>query len=130
MLLRMLANPVETLLQTGRNQKLQPRFVPEKEFGCSVTLGGYGYPYVQIRGPAVPVEITAALDCDLWWNEVTRNGNGGLMTTGHRIADLIGFGSTLEAARENVYANIRKIRSLGSYFREDIGLSLWPPGAA
>jgi phosphoribosylamine--glycine ligase len=50
------------------------------------------------------------------------------MTTGHRIADVIGFGATLEEARGKAYANIRKIRSLASYYREDIGKSLWPPG--
>ena len=28
------------------------------------------------------------------------------------------------------YANIRKIRVVGSYYRTDIGQSLWPPGTA
>jgi phosphoribosylamine-glycine ligase len=51
------------------------------------------------------------------------------MTTGHRIADVIGFGASLEEAAVRAYANVRKIRSLGSYYREDIGKSLWPPGA-
>jgi phosphoribosylamine-glycine ligase len=52
------------------------------------------------------------------------------MATGHRIADVIGFGASLEQAAGRAYANIRKIRSLGSYYREDIGKSLWPPGAS
>jgi phosphoribosylamine--glycine ligase len=51
-----------------------------------------------------------------------------MVTTGHRIADIIAFGSSLAEARERAYANIRKVRSLGSYYREDIGSSLWPPG--
>ena len=65
----------------------------------------------------------------MWWNEIARDGDGQLMTTGHRIADVIGFGESLEAARQKAYANIRKIRSLGSYYRADIGESLWPPGS-
>ena len=107
------------------------RFAAGRNFGCSVTLAGYGYPYVQIQGPPLPVETTGPFDrgdCDVWWNEVTRDSDGQLMTTGHRIADVIGFGESLEAARKKAYANIRKIRSLGSYYREDIGQSLWPPG--
>ena len=52
MILRLLANPLETLLATGRNQKVRPQFVAGRNFGCSVTLAGYGYPYVQIRGTA------------------------------------------------------------------------------
>jgi len=128
MILRMLANPVEALLKTAQNQKLRLEFVSGLEVGCSVTLAGYGYPYVQMKGPQLPVEVIGSFDCDLWWNEVTQNGDGVLMTTGHRIADVIAFGASLEQAREKAYANVRKIRSLGSYYREDIGRSLWPPG--
>ena len=54
--------------------------------------------------------------------------DGQLMSTGHRMADVVGFGVTLDEARKKVYTDIRKIRSLGSYYREDIGASLWPPG--
>jgi len=128
MILRMLANPVETLLATAQNQKVRLQFNPGRKFGCSVTLAGYGYPYVQVKGPHLPVELTGALDCDLWWNEVTQNGDGQMMTSGHRIADIIALGSSFEEAREKAYVNIQKVRSVGSYYREDIGKSLWPPG--
>jgi phosphoribosylamine--glycine ligase len=129
MILRLLANPLETLLGTVQNKKLDPQFVRGRNFGCSVTLAGYGYPYVQVRGPHLPVEITTALDCDLWWNEVAPDDRGRLMATGHRVADVIAFGEDLEEAIGKAYANIRKVRSLGSYYRPDIGRSLWPPGS-
>jgi phosphoribosylamine-glycine ligase len=128
MILRMLADPVQTILDTARNKKLEIRFAKPQHFGCSVTLAGYGYPYVQLRGPHLPVEVAGPFDCDVWWNEVARDSEGRLMAAGHRIADVIGFGTTLEEARAKSYANIRKIRSVGSYYREDIGQSLWPPG--
>ena len=124
----MLANPVETLLRTAQNKKLTLQFVPGREFGCSITLAGSGYPYVQVRGPQLPVEVTEPLNCDVWWNEVTRNGDGELLTTGHRIADVVALGASLEEAAATAYSNISKIRSLGSYYRQDIGQSLWPPG--
>ncbi len=128
MLLRMLSNPVEVLLKTGQNKKLTLEFLEGRNFGCSVTLAGYGYPYVQVRGPRVPIKLAATPDCDLWWNEVTRDGNGDLLTTGHRIADVIAFGTDLTSAISKAYENIRKIRCLGSYHRRDVGQSLWPPG--
>jgi phosphoribosylamine-glycine ligase len=129
MLLRLLANPVETLRATAENRELEVRFKEGVQFGCSVTLAGYGYPYVQIGGPEVPIEVGEPFDCDVWWNEVSQNGARRLTATGHRIADVVGFGSTLAEATAKAYSNIRKIRSLGSYYRQDIGRSLWPPGS-
>jgi phosphoribosylamine---glycine ligase len=129
MILRLLANPVRTLLATAQNQKPKLEFAGALNFGCSVTLAGYGYPYVQVRGPQLPVEVAGPLDCDVWWNEVTPDGNGGLVTTGHRIADVIAFGATLAEARDKAYRNLQKIRSLGSYYRQDVGKCLWPPGS-
>ncbi len=129
MLLRMLIDPVEVLLRTAKNQPLGLRFVDGLEFGCSLTLAGYGYPYVQVRGPQLPVEVTEPLDCDVWWNEVARDSEGALRSTGHRIADVVAFSQTMEAAIAQAYTNVRKIRSLGSYYRPDIGRSLWPPGS-
>lgn len=128
MLLRMLRDPVTALLRTAKNQKLDLRFTAPQQFGCSVTLAGHGYPFVQVRGPQLPIEVSGKFDCDVWWNEVSVDGAAGLVSTGHRIADVIGFGSTLPEAANAAYRNIRKIRSLGSYFRPDVGQSLWPPG--
>jgi phosphoribosylamine-glycine ligase len=130
MLLRLLANPVDALLRTGRNEKLDLKFNEGLNFGCSVTLAGYGYPYVQQKGPLLPVDVTYPFDagCDVWWNEVAREADGQLVSTGHRIADVIGFGPSLEDAITCANNNISKIRSLGSYHRVDIGRSLWPPG--
>jgi len=129
MLLRMLQNPLDVLRRTGRDEPLELKFMDGLRFGCSLTLAGYGYPYVQVLGPQVPVEVTEPVDCDVWWNEVMPDADGLLRSTGHRIADVVAFDSTLESAIGKAYQNIRKIRSLGSYYRPDIGQSLWPPGS-
>jgi phosphoribosylamine---glycine ligase len=128
MLLRLLTNPLETLVATGRNQKLAPRFVSGPKFGCSVTLAGFGYPWVQVRGPQLPIDLDGEFDCDVWWNEVARGADGRLLSTGHRIADVIALGASLDEAISCAYANIARTRSLASYYRPDIGRSLWPPG--
>ena len=128
MILRMLRNPAEVILRTSRNEELNLQFRDELNFGCSLTLAGYGYPFTQVRGPNLPLEMDGQFDCDVWWNEVARGADGKLFSTGHRIADVIALAPTLKAAIAKAYANIRKIRVVGSYFRTDVGQSLWPPG--
>jgi len=131
MILRLLTNPLDTLLRTTRNEKLQPQFRTDCHFGASVTLAGYGYPFTQIKGPPVPLETVAPFsrtNADVWWNEVTRTDAGKLMAAGHRLGDFIGYGAELPTALAKAYENIRLTRSPGSYYRTDIGQSLWPPG--
>ncbi|MGA2868721.1 MAG: phosphoribosylglycinamide synthetase C domain-containing protein [Verrucomicrobiota bacterium] len=128
MILRMLKNPAETVRRTAWNEKLNLRFNEKLNFGCSLTLAGYGYPFTQVRGPQLPLEVAGKFGCDVWWNEVARGADGNLLATGHRIADVIALAPTLKAAITKAYANIRKIRVVGSYFRTDVGQSLWPPG--
>lgn len=128
MILRMLKNPAEVVLRTTRNEKLSLAFNEGLNFGCSLTLAGYGYPYTQVRGPQLPLEVDGQFDCDVWWNEVARGVDGHLMSTGHRVGDVIALAPQLETAVAKAYENIRKIRVVGSYYRTDIGQSLWPPG--
>ena len=128
MILRMLKNPADVILRTAQNKKLELQFKEGFNFGCSLTLAGYGYPFTQVRGPQLPLEVRGKLDCDVWWNEVARGADGGLVSTGHRIADVIALAPTLAAAIGKAYKNIRKLRVVGSYFRTDVGQSLWPPG--
>jgi phosphoribosylamine--glycine ligase len=129
MILRLLENPLEMLWDAVRNKPLKLRFRDDVAFGCSMTLAGFGYPHLQLRGPSFPVEVRGRFDCDVWWNEVEPSRDGRLMTAGHRYADCIAFGPTLETATAQAMDNIRKIRVLGSYYRTDIGRTLWPPGS-
>ncbi len=128
MILRMLNNPAEVILRTTQNEKLDLQFSDKLNFGCSLTLAGYGYPFTQVRSPHLPLEMDGQFDCDVWWNEVARGADGHLVATGHRIADVIALAPKLDTAIARAYANIRKIRVVGSYFRTDVGQSLWPPG--
>ncbi len=129
LILRLLANPLEVLRGTALNQRLQVRFRPGLRFGCSVTLAGYGYPYVALEGPRVPVRVAGKPTCDIWWNEVAADARGQLWTTGHRIADVAAVAGSLPAAIRTAYENIQRLSSLGSYYRLDVGRSLWPPGS-
>ena len=131
MILRMLKNPLEVLLKVARNEPLEPlQFNSGLRYGCSVTLAGYGYPYTQISAPEFPVRTQDSFTCDVWWNEVRRaQGRGNnLVATGHRIADVVAIKANLNSAIREAYKNISLIHCLASYYRTDIGGSLWPPG--
>ena len=128
MILRMLENPIELLRGVCRNEAVKPIFKRDLSHGCNITLAGYGYPFVQLSGPIVPVQIDGEFDCDVFWNEVGLDEDGILCATGHRISDVVALGSSMAEAIAKVYENIAKIRCLGSYYRTDVGESLWPPG--
>lgn len=134
MLLRMVENPAEVLHQVASNQVPDMRWRPSNAYGASLTLAGFGYPFRIPEVPPLPVRVSEPLSCDLWWNEVVTHDDGLYMEdhsgveTGHRIADVVACADTLEAAIAEVKREIGKIRCLGSYYRTDLGESLWPPG--
>jgi len=127
-IMRMLKNPLAALADVACNRPTKIEFINGLNFGCSVTLAGYGYPYKNIESPGFPVRLEGEMDCDVWWNAVQMNKAGKLFTTGQRIVDLVAIEASLEAAVEKVYANIKKIKCTNSYYRTDIGKTLWPPG--
>ncbi|TDI89354.1 MAG: phosphoribosylamine--glycine ligase [Caldithrix sp.] len=128
-ILEMLQDPLKVLFDVGQDQITEIRFKDDLNFGCSITLAGYGFPYKQIDSPSLPVRVLEKLNCHVWWNEVAANSKGELQTTGQRVADVVAIESTLEKAIQKAYENIPKIHCLGSYYRTDIGQSLWPPGS-
>jgi phosphoribosylamine-glycine ligase len=128
-ILEMLQEPLETLWEVACGRKAHIRFKEDLNFGCSLTLAGYGYPFSQVTGPAFPVRQLGEVDCNLWWNDVALDAQGELHSSGQRIADVVALAATLEGAVQKAYENIRKIRCLGSYYRTDVGQSLWPPGS-
>jgi phosphoribosylamine-glycine ligase len=134
LLMRMLKNPLEVLQAVVQHQVPRPRWRPERRIGCSLTLAGYGYPFVIPQAPKLPVNVQDHVEGDLWWNEVDVEHGRLYMVShdnlamGHRIADVNACAPELEEAVQQVYSDIRKIHCLGSHYRLDLGASLWPPG--
>ena len=126
-ILRMLQDPLSVLADVASDRPANISFNECNKFGCSLTLAGYGYPYRQVAGPRFPVHIEGELDCEVWWNEIAAGVGGRLYTNGQRLADVVAIDATLAGAREKAYANIARIKCSNSYYRTDIGLSLWPP---
>ena len=132
--MRMLEDPLENLIDVVENRKTDLKWKKGFNFGCTLTVAGQGYPYVVPSIPGLPVDLNEPLDCDLWWNEVDVENKKLCMTShqtlemGHRVCDVNAFSDNLSDAIDQVYQNIKKIRCLGSYYRLDLGKTLWPPG--
>lgn len=127
-ILRMFHNPVALLQRIVQNKSISVDFEPGRQFGCMLTLAGYGYPFIKLDAPRLPVEQTDEFSCDVWWNEVEPDADGMLHMAGHRLADITATGERYHETIDLAYQNIKKIRCLSSYYRTDIGQSMWPPG--
>jgi len=127
-LLRMLKDPLKTVMDTAVNKKLNIEYVKGHEYACVLTLAGWGYPYTKISAPYLTVQVNGQTDCDIWWNEVEGGANGQMLMSGHRIADIAAVSDSMDNAIRIAYDNIKKIYCLSSYYRLDVGQSLWPPG--
>jgi phosphoribosylamine--glycine ligase len=124
---RMFKNPLQVLEQVVHNQPVNLEWHESRKVGCMVTLAGYGYPYTELTPPRFSVQMNEAFDCDVWWNEVDQDNRGNLSTSGHRVADIAAIAPKVEDAIALAYRNIKKISCPGSYYRTDIGQTLWPP---
>ncbi len=133
-ILRMLENPAQVLIDVARNRPLQLEWNTERRFGVSLTLAGHGYPYIIPTAPRLPITQIRPTTCDLWWNEVEQWGSRlytahhELPVMGHRIAECNAYSKNLDQALAQAYENINFLHCLGSYYRLDVGKSLWPPG--
>lgn len=127
-LCRMLENPVETFMAVGHDRPLDINFKSGFEYAATITLAGWGYPYIKMEGPSLTVQLNEEPTCDIWWNEVVSDKKGRMLMSGHRVADIVAVADSMDAALAKAYENIKKIYCLSSYYRLDIGKSLWPPG--
>lgn len=129
MIVQAMSNPAQVLAAVCRNETPNIRFRDNARFGCSITLAGFGYPYISVTGPKLPITVEGDVSGSVLWSEVEMDSEQRLLMTGHRIADIYSLAPSLNEAISKSYREIRKIHCLSSYYRTDIGESLWPPGS-
>ena len=52
----------------------------------------------------------------------TKIENGKLLTNGGRVLGVTALGKNIDEARQKAYANVKKIKFDGAFFRSDIGI--------
>ena len=129
MIMSMLNNPVD-VFKALEGALFKPDFKPTHRIGTSVTLAGYGYPFLEVTGPAFPLLINHHKQADIWFNEVMAGQDNEILADGHRLLEVNAFGETVEQALKHCYTQLQGIHCSGSYYRTDIGETMWPPGSA
>jgi phosphoribosylamine--glycine ligase len=135
MIMRMLNNPLDMLRAVIDGSNFAPDFNTDKPMGCSITLAAYGYPFLEVTGPAFPLTVPTALSSDkgdVWLNEVKAGkplSPSEVLADGHRLLDVNAFGQDKDTAVARAYSLMQDVGCSNSYYRTDIGDTMWPPGA-
>lgn len=125
LLLRLVSDLVPYLNVIARNEpgglaRLEPLSVRDEAAVC-VTIACEGYPEKPKTGGLITDEGGHAHDAHLFWAGMRLDeGHGGWVTTGGRVASVVGLGATIAAARERAYARAACIHFDGKYLRTDI----------
>ncbi|MDE7079513.1 MAG: phosphoribosylamine--glycine ligase [Clostridia bacterium] len=86
---------------------------------CVVMASG-GYPESYEKGKEIAI---GELDEDiLLFHAGTKIENGKLLTNGGRVLGVTALGKNIDEARQKAYANVKKIKFDGAFFRSDIGI--------
>jgi phosphoribosylamine--glycine ligase len=100
----------------GRDPNLRWR----DEFAACVVIASGGYPGPYQTG--MPVEgLESVPDDVLVFHAGTRRDGDRVVTAGGRVLNMVGRGSTLDAAVERAYAGTSAVSFEGMHFRRDIG---------
>lgn len=93
------------------------------DWAVSVVLASEGYPGLYEKGKVIlGVEDAEDLDKVIVFHAGTgRNVDGELITSGGRVLNVVGLGSSFESARYRAYEAIKRINFEGKQFRNDIG---------
>ena len=123
-LMPLLENPVSELFYKGATKQLDT-FVPKlkDEFGVAVVMASANYPY----GSSEPAEIIVDEIHDVELKENSHISYAGvtfeddkLLATGGRVLLCVGFGESIEVARNRAYALCGQVHFSGKKIRTDI----------
>ena len=98
-----------------------------KESTVSVVIASEGYPFKPRKGLRVKCSVPQYLDNNfntvprIFLGAVKKDVNGNLITSGGRVATVVGMGSNITKANEAAYSAADSVSFKGSWYRNDIG---------
>ena len=118
-----LVDPLSELLLAAASGNLESRPRPAFADAVAVTvvLASEGYPQSPVTGRRLSgLDAAAAVEGVHLAHAATAETEGGLVTTGGRVLNVVGLGTTFAEARDRVYRSIAEIGLEGGQHRTDI----------
>jgi phosphoribosylamine---glycine ligase len=116
-----LKNDLLDLIISANEQRLDEKEIQnDDEYRCCVVLASGGYPVKYEKGKII--EGMDDIDSEaLVFHAGTSRKNGDIVTSGGRVLNIVGHGSTLNNAINHAYENVKRIHFEDAYYRQDIG---------
>jgi phosphoribosylamine--glycine ligase len=118
-----LVDPLSELLLAAASGHLEdlPRPAFAEAVAVTVVLASEGYPQSPVTGRALSgLDAAAAVDGVHLAHAATAAAEGGLITTGGRVLNVVGLGTTFAEARDRAYRALGAISLEGAQHRTDI----------
>jgi phosphoribosylamine--glycine ligase len=118
-----LVDPLSELLLAAASGHLEdlPRPAFAEAVAVTVVLASEGYPQSPVTGRALSgLDAAAAVDGVHLAHAATAAAEGGLITTGGRVLNVVGLGTTFAEARDRAYRALGEITLEGGRHRTDI----------
>ena len=93
----------------------------KKQSSCCVVAVAGGYPEKYNKGDKISGLSSVGENGEILFICGAKKENDDFITSGGRVLNVVGFGNTLEEAREHAYTSLKKIHFENMYFRNDIG---------
>ena len=93
----------------------------KKQYSCCVVASAGGYPEKYNKGDKISGLSDMGKSREILFIYGAKKENDDFVTSGGRVLNIVGFGKTLEEAREHAYSSMKKIHFDNMYFRKDIG---------
>jgi len=93
-------------------------------YWVDVVLASAGYPEHPQTGKLMTLPPTLPPGV-LIFHAATKRQDQALFTDGGRVLNIVGYGPSLEEARQKAYATCQSISFEGMYYRQDIGATPW-----
>lgn len=122
-ILSLLKTPLAGLLDAVARGELadHPPLEWEDGYALTVVLAAEGYPAAPRKGVAIAGDMLG--DPEKVLHAGTALGETGPVSSGGRVLNILGKGTTLQEAREAAYATIEQIEMVGGFYRRDIALA-------
>ena len=113
--------PLSELVDSALAGQLPPAVALKPLSSICVVMAVKGYPEGYKKG--LPITgFDDIIDGDTHLHAGTRMTGSGLVSAGGRVLNIIATGSSLSAARKQVYERIGAVKFPGSFYRTDIGI--------